>query len=301
VTNVRRQLSQVLLLAGLTWREGIRRRMLYVGFGLTAAFIALYGLGVYFAFRHWERDMGGFGGGDMGPMGGQPAAVMRDLAAYNMLSLALFLSTFLGAMLVVFLASGMVSGDAENGTLQTIVTRPVARRQIVLGRYLGYASVYLVYMAILCASLLIATRVFAGYSPASPVEAIALLSVQGLILLALTATTTVLLSPMATGIMVMMAFGLAFVGGVVQQIGGFLRNHTAEQIGGAVGYLVPTDTFFRMGLSGLEPRGGGLITTVNMGPFGQPTTPTLGLILYGLLYLAAFLILSLRLFARRDL
>ncbi len=133
---------QTLLLAGQTWREGIRRRMLYAGFGLSLAFLVLYGLGVYFAFRHWQNWATVGATGRDGPAAGltSPEAI-RDLAAYNMLSLAMFVSSFLGVMLAVFLASGMISGDKENGTLQTIVTRPIARWQILLGRFLGFASI----------------------------------------------------------------------------------------------------------------------------------------------------------------
>jgi AICAR transformylase/IMP cyclohydrolase PurH (only IMP cyclohydrolase domain in Aful) len=55
----RHQLDQVLLLTRLSWKEALRRRMLLLGFLLTLGFILLYGLGAYFAFRHWETWAGG--------------------------------------------------------------------------------------------------------------------------------------------------------------------------------------------------------------------------------------------------
>ena len=191
---------QTLLLAGQTWQEGIRRRMLYVGFGLSLCFLVLYGLGVYFAFRHWQNwATAGNMGGDSPAAGLTSPEAIRDLAAYNMLSLAMFVSSFLGVMLAVFLASGMISGDKENGTLQTIVTRPMGRWQILLGRFLGFASIYLVYVVVLDTALIAVTRLFADFVPAAPIEAVALLSVQGLILLGLTSVITVLLPPIANG------------------------------------------------------------------------------------------------------
>jgi Cu-processing system permease protein len=294
---------QTLLLAGQTWREGIRRRMLYVGFGLSLCFLVLYGLGVYFAFRHWENwATAGNMGGD-GPASGltSPEAI-RDLAAYNMLSLAMFVSSFLGVMLAVFLASGMISGDKENGTLQTIVTRPVGRWQILLGRFLGFASIYLVYVVVLDTALIAVTRLFADFVPAAPIEAVLLLSVQGLILLGLTSVFTVVLPPIATGILAFMAFGMGFIAGVVQEIGVFLRSPTAEHLGQAVMYLIPSDVFFRMGLHGLQPRTPGLVAAVmQAGPFGSLVTPDWKLITYGLLYMVVALVIATRLFARRDL
>ena len=293
---------QTLLLTGQTWQEGIRRRMLYVGFGLSLCFLVLYGLGVYFAFRHWQEWATGGNMGD-GPASGltSPEAI-RDLAAYNMLSLAMFVSSFLGVMLAVFLASGMISGDKENGTLQTIVTRPIARWQILIGRFLGFASIYLVYVVVLDAALIGLTRLFADFTPAAPIEAVALLACQGLILLGLTAVISVVLPPIATGILSFMAFGMGFIGGVVQEIGVFLRSATAEHLGQAVTFIMPSDAFFRMGLHGLQPETPGLVAAVmQAGPFGSLVTPDVKLIAYGALYLAVLLVLATRLFARKDL
>jgi Cu-processing system permease protein len=294
---------QTLLLAGQTWREGIRRKMLYVGFGLSVCFLVLYGLGVYFAFRHWQNwATAGNMGGD-GPSAGltSPEAI-RDLAAYNMLSLAMFVSSFLGVMLAVFLAAGMISGDKENGTLQTIVTRPVARWQILIGRFLGFASIYLVYVIVLDTALIGLTHLFADFTPAAPIESVALLSGQGLILLGLTSVMTVILPPIATGILSFMAFGMGFIGGVVQEIGVFLRSSTAEHLGQAVTFLMPSDAFFRMGLHGLQPSTPGLVAAVmQAGPFGSLVTPDWKLIAYGALYVVVALVIATRLFAQRDL
>ena len=220
----RAAIGQVLLLAGHTWKEGVRRRMILIGFVLTVAFMALYGTGVYFAFRDMDKmaPQPEAGGGALGVLVDQQ--MLRDFAAYQTLSFGLFISSFLSAMLVVFLASGMISGDAENGTLQTIVTRPIARTQILLGRFLGFASIYLAYVVLLAGGLLLLTRAFSGYSPPSPVEAVVLLGIQGLVVLSLVSLGSAVLPPLATGVLVLMAYGLAFVGGIVQQIGMFQRT-----------------------------------------------------------------------------
>ncbi len=157
-------------------------------------------------------------------------------------------------------------------------------------------------MVVLDAALIGLTRVFADFVPGAPLEAVALLSVHGLILLSLTSIITVLLPPIATGILAFMAFGMGFIGGVVQEIGVFLRSPTAEHLGKAVMYLMPSDAFFRMGLHGLQPRTPGLVSAlVQAGPFGSLVTPDWKLIAYGLLYSAVLLFLATRLFARRDL
>jgi len=297
----RERAGQMVLIAGHTWKEGLRRRIILVGFLLTAAFVALYGVGVYYAFRDIAAMAGGSqaGGVSLGAISIDQNTI-RDLAAYQTLSFGLFISSFLSAMLVVFLAAGMISGDAENGTLQTIVTRPIARTDILLGRYLGYATIYLAYLVLLAGSLLLLTWIFSGYPPPSPVQAVVLLAMEGLIILSLVSLGSAVLSPVATGVMVLMAYGLAFIGGVVQQIGIFLSNGTAERIGAAVHYLIPSDAFFRMSLNGLAPRTS-ILPDFASGPFGNPAAPTVSQVLFGVAYLVACMAAAAYLFERRDI
>jgi Cu-processing system permease protein len=293
---------QMGLLAGLTWREGIRRRMILVGLVLTLAFVALYGTGTYFAFREFDAmQHGQFVDQESGVAQILDPQFIRNLAAYQMLSFGLFISTFLNTMLVVFLAAGMISGDAENGTLQTIVTRPVARAQVLVARYLGYASVLTVYALLLSGSLIALTRVFSGYAPPHPVQALILLVGQGLIILGLVALGTSILSPVATGIGVLGVFGVGFIGGIVAQIGSLLQNDTATAIGETTKYVTPTDAYFRMALERLAPPSSGFGGELLSGPFGLPAEPTTGALLYGALYLVVCLLVASLLFRRRDL
>jgi Cu-processing system permease protein len=298
-TGVRRYLTQVLLLAGLTWKEGLRRRMILIGLVLTLAFIALYGVGAYFSFEAIRDGTGFMGDVDDPALIGVGPTFFRDLAAFNLLSFGLFISSLLSAMLVVFLAAGMISGDAENGTLQTIVTRPVTRPQILLGRFAGHASVYLSYLVLLTTCLLVLNRVFSGYSPPHPVLAVLLLALEGLVVLSLVSLGSAALPPLATGVLALMAFGLAFVGGVVQQIGVFLDNPTAEQIGAMTHWVMPTDVLFRMALDGLAPPQG--LFDFQMGPFGSTAPADTATITYALCYTAACLVGAAALFRRRDL
>jgi Cu-processing system permease protein len=152
---------QVLTLAAFTWKEGLRRRMVVVGLILTLAFVVLYGLGGYFAFSYQTNlgiDQAPAAAGALLPAGTDLASLMRQIAAYVMLSLGTFMASILTVTMLVFSASGMVSGDAENGTLQTIVTRPLARYQLLLGRYLGFASIFLAYLIMVTALLVGCSR-----------------------------------------------------------------------------------------------------------------------------------------------
>jgi ABC-type transport system involved in multi-copper enzyme maturation permease subunit len=113
---------------------------------------------------------------------------------------------------------------------------------------------------------------------------------------------TTLLPPLATGILVFMAYGLAFIAGVVHQIGTLLANHTAQMIGTVFAFLVPSDLLFRGGLHGLAPViPGALSTLIQTGPFGSPSPVSAPMLLYCFGYLVVALAVSVWLFARKDL
>jgi len=179
--------------------------------------------------------------------------------------------------------------------------RPVTRGQVLVARYLGYASVLAVYALVLSGSLLLMTRVFTGYAPPHPVHALLLLLGQGLILLGLVALGTSFLPPVANGIGVLMLFGVAFIGGIVSQIGRLVQNGTAAAIGDGVRYVTPTDAYFRMALERLAPRSSGLAGEFLSGPFGMPSGIEAGMVLYGVFFLLVCLTASVLLFKRRDL
>jgi Cu-processing system permease protein len=297
-------IRQVLTLAAFTWKEGLRRRMVVVGLILTIAFVALYGLGGYFAFRY--QNSAGLDSAPSAAQGLLGAAdldsLMRQVAAYVMLSLGTFMASILTVTMLVFSASGMISGDAENGTLQTIVTRPLARYQLLLGRYLGYASIFLAYLLLVTGLLVGLTRGFSGYAPPAPVQAICLIALQGLILLALASVGSTLLPPLATGILVFMAYGVGFVGGVVGQVGHLLANHVAQTIGTVVGFVVPSDLLFRGGLHDLAPNiPSALSGMVDAGPFGSASPVTGAMLVYCFGYLVVALAAGCWLFRRKDL
>jgi Cu-processing system permease protein len=159
----------------------------------------------------------------------------------------------------------------------------------------------LVYLALVSGSLIALTQIFSGYSVPNPVQAVALLAGQGLVILGIVAAASSVLSPVAAGLVGFMAYGVSFVGSIVQQVGELLQSQRAEQIGQAVGYLVPSQNFYRMGVNALSPQLGLLDQLQNqMGPFGGIPVDW-WLIIYGMLYLAACLLLAGYLFRRKDL
>ena len=130
----RRAMSAVAIVAGFALRESRAPARVRVVALLTVAFLALYALGTWQAFKTVD---------EIRPQNG---IERRVLAGATLLGLSMFATVFLGAILAVFLTLGAVRGDAERGLLQPLLVRPLPRATFLLGRFAAAASVCAAYV-----------------------------------------------------------------------------------------------------------------------------------------------------------
>lgn len=62
---------------------------------------------------------------------------------------------FFGVLIAIFVGIGLVSKEIEKKTIYTIVSKPVARYQFILGKYLGLSLTLLINTAIMACGLLV--------------------------------------------------------------------------------------------------------------------------------------------------
>ena len=107
-------MTAVLTIAGYGLREAMRRKV-FVGRAACSrvAFLALYWLGVRYAFNHVDQRLPA-----------RRASTRRTFAGAFLFGMAMFGTLFLGVVLAIFLTLGTVRGDAERGLLQPLVVRP---------------------------------------------------------------------------------------------------------------------------------------------------------------------------------
>jgi hypothetical protein len=96
-----------------------------------------------------------------------------------------------------------------------------------------------------------------------------------------------------------MIYGIAFLGGWVEQIGALLRNETAVNIGIVTSLIMPGEILWKKALSLLEPD---LTSSMfDVGPFAIASQPSNLMIAYAVAYLFVVLVLALISFSHRDL
>jgi len=278
-------MRNVLIFAELTFREARRRKILWVALGLGLTFIALYAFGFYQIFVDFLRH-------------GQGRNVLLD-SGFNFLVMAgFYVISFLGVMLAVLTSVGTLSGEVSSHTIQALAARPVKRRAILLGKWLGLALMLVCYIALLGAGIIVATWAISGYVPPNALAGVALIALQALIMLSVCILGGTRLSTIANGVVAFMLYGIAFVGGWIETIGSFAHNETAVDIGILSSLLVPSEAMWKMASYGMQPPA---VRGLGVSPFSLATAPSTAMLVYAVVYTAALLVLAVYSLNRRDL
>ena len=282
--------SRVYSVAGLTLREAIRRKVVLAALLMSAGFLVLYGVALHFGQSQvWQSGASGLG------------ELMRREIAAQLLYIGLFPTSFLIALTAVFASAGTISGELDSGVIYGVLARPIRRSELVLGKFIGLATMLAVYAAAMNAAIVVLARWQAG-APllATWPAAVALLALESMPLLALAVLGSTRLPTLANGVLCTAAYGIGFIGGLIEAIGALLSNQTMSNIGIVSSLLMPLDALHRKALSLLLPPG---LLFQNGGPpgMGGGSIPSSWMVVYGGLYVVVLIALATRAFANRDL
>ncbi|MFC4639222.1 ABC transporter permease subunit [Deinococcus hohokamensis] len=231
-------MHNALLIAELSLREAARKRLVTVLLVLSALFIGFFLFGIYKLDSALDERALNAG------LEGRSTTGAANLPLMYATALGMYLVFFLGVMMSVLSTVGAVSGDIENGVLQSVIARPISRGQLVLGRWLGFAAVNMAYMALLSAALLGGIWAVTGYLPPEPLPAVALILLSVVLLTALTVLGSTLFTTLANGIGVFVLYGLGFMGGILSFIGTLSDNATLGTLGRVANIVMPTNSLW---------------------------------------------------------
>lgn len=274
----------------LTIRETQRRRILWVALFMGIAFLAIYGLGFHYIFVELEAEMArGQGPGDR----------FLPVIANFLLLTGLYVIHFLVIVLAALLSAGTISGEIESHTMETLLTKPLQRWQVVLGKWLGYVLLLAIYLFLLAGGVILITYLRSGLLVQNILQGLSLMLLGALSMLSLSILGGTRLSTLANGAAAFMFYSLAFVGGWVEQIGALLRNNTAVDLGIFSSLLMPTDALWKKASVQFQPQ---MQFDLDMaGPFVVMSEPSELMTAYAVGYILVLLLLALGSFSRRDL
>jgi len=289
----------ILTIARFTFREARRRRLLWLGTGLGLAFLALFTLGFYLVYDDIQSSV------LMSFADDETQEAMLSLTANLFLMMGMFVVNFLVVLVSILTTVGAISGEINSHTIQAIVTKPLRRGEIILGKWLGHALMVAFYILLLTGGIILVVYLISGHGPRNVTQGLGLYVLEGTVLLTASILGGTRLSTLANGVVLFMVYGLAFVGGWVEQIASlpFINSDTATTIGALAGRLLPSEVLWRRASHIMAPS-----ISTGLDIEGPPTflftfgrEPPASIVLYALVYIGLMLLLAMWSFRRRDL
>jgi ABC-type transport system involved in multi-copper enzyme maturation permease subunit len=284
-------MNSIFILARMTFQEAIRRRIVLTGLVLGVLFLIVFSVGSRMISTEITRETIVEGG----------AAYQNIMRAemFNFLLMAgLYAVTFLSVAMGALLGADTLAGEINSGSIQTVVTKPVRRSAVVFGKWLGFAGLLGLYALFMAGGVVLIVFFQSEYLPRSILTGLSLIYLDSLLVMTISLAGSSAMPALATGGMVFGLYGLAFIGGWIEQIGTLMRNPTAIQIGIVTSLLVPTEALWRRAAYEMQTP---LASSLGMSPFGAFSVPSLLMVVYALLYLPIVLAIAVSTFNRRDI
>jgi Cu-processing system permease protein len=270
----------ILTIARLTFREAARRRILLAALILGIVFLVVYGLGFYYMTSMQSENA--------------PTQLLAQNELRNFLLMAgMYVVNFLTAMMAVLTSVDTLSGEINSGSIHTLVSKPIRRWETML--LMGGGIMGFVYLQ-------------SGYTAPNWLAALALLWLNGILLLSISFVGGARLSTLANGVLVFGLYGIAFIGGWIEQIGSFVMAsnmpiqqtaaRAAINIGILTSLIVPSEALWKRAAHEMQSP---LVAALGFSPLASNVYPSAAMIWYAVLYTLAMLALAVRVFNRRDL
>jgi ABC-type transport system involved in multi-copper enzyme maturation permease subunit len=281
--------NPALTIAALTMREALRRKLI---FALLAITVALVGLSAW-GFYRLSHNSAAITSGEL------------QVALPTAFILFMFMFSFVVALSASAIASPSVSAEIDSGVLQAIMTRPVRRSEVLLGKWLGLAGLLAGYTVLVCGLEMAVVDWISGYLPPSPAAAIGFMFLEGAALLTLVLLLSTRMSALAAGVVGVALFGITWLAGVVGVLGSAFHIGAMRTASHVAQYLLPTDGLWHAAIYYLEPSSYLLREVANEDVRGNPffagSAPSGGYLAWAAIWFGLVLAAGLFSFGRREL
>jgi ABC-type transport system involved in multi-copper enzyme maturation permease subunit len=284
-------LPPVLVFAKLTIWEAARRRLLIAIVALTLVVIVFSGWG----FAKLTDSILAGGGSQL---------EVKTLAS-QLLVLVAFVFAGILALSSVVVAAPAVASEVESHQALAMLARPVSRGEYVVGKWIGLAALVCGYAVGSGTLEMVAVDVAVGYVPPNPLLTLAFIAGEGLVLLTLALLLSTRVAGMTGGIVALVLYFMAWVGGILEGVGRGFDNQTLTTIGFVTRLALPTDSLWRAAVYAMEPATV-IAAAQQLGKLGRanpflvsdPIQPVM--VLWVIVWIVALLALSVWSFSRRE-
>ncbi len=277
-------MKHVWTMAGITFQEAVRKKILWMALLAGAAFLLLFGIALHFQVEEFHNR------------GIRP--FMQKQMLSGILMVGLYAIDLLVVVITIVTSVDTLSGEIASGTIQALATKPVRRWELLAGKWLGFSAMLTLYIALMVLGINGLTHVVAGVTARHLWQGLSLIWLQSMLLLSVTFSFGTAFSTLTNGVLALGLHGLAFLGGWIEQAGALTNTPKAVAVGVVASMVMPSESLWRRAAFEMQSP---LTTAINVSPFSGASVPSPLMIGYAVLYMALFLALAIRNLSHRDL
>lgn len=276
-------LRTVILMARVTFREAARRKILWVAALGGAAFLGLSWAGLHAMIASMSPKV---------------PAINRREGIGMMLMMVLYAGSMMTSLMAALTSCDTLSGEIASGTIHAIATKPVRRWCLVLGKWAGFVAMLTLYVLFVEGGSMGVSWLETRYFPPHSFAVLGLIWLQAILLLGVTMACSTRFSALTSGAVTLGLYGLAFVGGWIEQFGALRHIKTCVDLGIVASLVMPSDALWRRAAFRVQPP---LFGAAGVSPFSSTLVPSPAIVAYAAIYAILALILAQILFEHRDL
>jgi len=276
------------IMAGVTFHEAARKKLLWMALLAGSAFLALFGTGLHFQLKD---------------LASRTNTLIARQGVDALMMVGLYAVDLMAVVMTVLTSVDTLSGEIDSGTIQAVATKPITRSQLLLGKWVGFVGMLTLYVALMVGGItaltyLMSFRLLGGVAPHHLLRGIGLIWLECVLLLGVTFLLGTSFSTLTNGVLALGMHGVAFIGGWIEQAGALTHSPRAVNVGIAASILMPSESLWRRAAFEMQSP---VVGALGFSPFSNASVPSGLMVAYAGLYLVAALGFALRRFGRRDL
>jgi Cu-processing system permease protein len=272
------------IMAGVTLREAARRKLLWTAALAAALLLIIFAVALRLQVLEFQsRPMSPF---------------LRYQVLGSMVMVGLYISDLLAVVMTILASIDTLAGEISSGTIHAMATKPIARWQLLAGKFLGFVGMATAYVTITFSGTIAVGYAVTGVLPEHPLRGALLIVFECILALGLTFLAGTRLSTLTSGVLVLGLQGVSFMGGWLEQVSGFSQSAQIRSLGVVCSLITPGESLWRRAAYEMQTP---LAASLSFSPFANVSIPSLTAIAYAGAYLLVVLAVAIRHFGRRDL
>jgi ABC-type transport system involved in multi-copper enzyme maturation permease subunit len=271
-------------MAGITLREAARRKILWTALIAGVLLLVIFAVALRLQVLEFQsRAMSPF---------------LRYQVESGMLMVGLYTCDLLAVVMTILTSIDTIAGEISSGTIHAIATKPLARWQILAGKFLGFSGMIAGYVTLTFSGTVAVAYWVTGVLPEHALTGALLIIFECILALSVTFALGTWFSTLTNGVLALALQGVAFMGGWLEQVSGFSQSVHIVSLGVASSLIMPGESLWRRAAYEMQTP---LAGSLSFSPFANISIPSGAAVVYAAMYLVAALGIAIYHFHQRDL